>query len=153
MVPVGLLAGDGLTYGASGLPAGLSLDLSTGLISGTLPYTSAGTHAVTATVSDGELTSTQTFTWTVTNVNRAPVLTTVLDQSQAENATVSLALVASDLDGDPLTYGATGLPAGLGIDTADIGLPGAGPHVVKDVERLAQETAMFTGGWRIRADL
>ncbi len=29
----------------------------------------------------------------------------------------------------------------LGIDTADIGLPGAGPHVVKDVTRLAQEIA------------
>ena len=27
----------------------------------------------------------------------------------------------------------------LGIDTADIGLPGAGPHVVRDVERLAKE--------------
>ena len=27
----------------------------------------------------------------------------------------------------------------LGIDTADIGLPGAGPHVVADVERLARE--------------
>ena len=29
----------------------------------------------------------------------------------------------------------------LGIDTADIGLPGAGPHVVRDVMRLAQEIA------------
>ncbi|HVL69917.1 MAG TPA: LeuA family protein [Vicinamibacterales bacterium] len=29
----------------------------------------------------------------------------------------------------------------LGIDTADIGLPGAGPHVVRDVERLAREIA------------
>ena len=27
----------------------------------------------------------------------------------------------------------------IGIDTADIGLPGAGPHVVRDVERLALE--------------
>ena len=27
----------------------------------------------------------------------------------------------------------------LGLDTADIGLPGAGPHVVHDVSRLAQE--------------
>src|SRR4249919_4059143 len=27
----------------------------------------------------------------------------------------------------------------LGIDSADIGLPGAGPHVVRDVERLAKE--------------
>jgi 2-isopropylmalate synthase len=29
----------------------------------------------------------------------------------------------------------------LGIDTADIGLPGAGPHVVRDVERLARVIA------------
>jgi 2-isopropylmalate synthase len=29
----------------------------------------------------------------------------------------------------------------LGIDTADIGLPGAGPHVVRDVEHLAREIA------------
>jgi 2-isopropylmalate synthase len=29
--------------------------------------------------------------------------------------------------------------AGLGIESADIGLPGAGPHVVADVERLARE--------------
>ena len=34
----------------------------------------------------------------------------------------------------------------LGIDTADIGLPGAGPHVVSDVERLAREIA----GQRLR---
>jgi 2-isopropylmalate synthase len=27
----------------------------------------------------------------------------------------------------------------LGIDTADIGLPGAGPHIARDVERLAKE--------------
>src|SRR5688500_19248396 len=27
----------------------------------------------------------------------------------------------------------------IGIDTADIGLPGAGPHVVRDVARLAAE--------------
>lgn len=29
----------------------------------------------------------------------------------------------------------------LGIDTANIGLPGAGPHVARDVERLAREMA------------
>jgi 2-isopropylmalate synthase len=37
----------------------------------------------------------------------------------------------------------------LGIDTANIGLPGAGPHVVRDVERLAREIA---GGMKIRAN-
>jgi 2-isopropylmalate synthase len=33
------------------------------------------------------------------------------------------------------------LMADLGIDSANIGLPGAGPHVVRDVERLAREIA------------
>ena len=38
----------------------------------------------------------------------------------------------------------------LGIDTADIGLPGAGPHVVRDVERLAR--AINEGRLAIRAN-
>lgn len=36
----------------------------------------------------------------------------------------------------------------LGMDSADIGLPGAGPHVVRDVERLAREIA--DAGLRLR---
>ena len=38
----------------------------------------------------------------------------------------------------------------LGIDTADIGLPGAGPHVVQDVERLARE--IVSARLRVRAN-
>jgi isopropylmalate/homocitrate/citramalate synthase len=38
----------------------------------------------------------------------------------------------------------------LGIDTADIGLPGAGPHVARDVERLAR--AIADGRLAIRAN-
>ena len=38
----------------------------------------------------------------------------------------------------------------LGIDTADIGLPGAGPHVVRDVTRLAQE--IVSAKLKIRAN-
>ena len=38
----------------------------------------------------------------------------------------------------------------LGIDTADIGLPGAGPHVVGDVERLARE--IVDSKLRVRAN-
>ncbi len=61
--------GDGLTYGATGLPAGLTINTATGLISGTLSPASAGSHQVTATASDGSLSASQTFTWTVTHVN------------------------------------------------------------------------------------
>ena len=72
------------------------------MISGTLSYASAGTHPVTVTATDGTaLAASQTFTWTVTDVNRAPVLTAVADQTSAENATITLPLVASDPDGDP----------------------------------------------------
>jgi len=38
----------------------------------------------------------------------------------------------------------------LGIETADIGLPGAGPHVVRDVERLARE--IVDAGLRVGAN-
>jgi 2-isopropylmalate synthase len=38
----------------------------------------------------------------------------------------------------------------LGIDTADIGLPGAGPHVTRDVERLAREIG--SARLRVRAN-
>ena len=38
----------------------------------------------------------------------------------------------------------------LGIDTADIGLPGAGPHIARDVERLAK--AIANGRLKIRAN-
>jgi 2-isopropylmalate synthase len=38
----------------------------------------------------------------------------------------------------------------LGMDTADLGLPGAGPHVVRDVERLARE--IVDNRLRVRAN-
>jgi hypothetical protein len=62
--------GDTLSYGANGLPPGLALAVSTGLIAGT--PTTAGSYPVTVTVSDGALTATQTFTWTVTSETVAP---------------------------------------------------------------------------------
>ena len=57
-------AGQTLSYAAAGLPAGLSISRSTGLISGT--PTTAGNSNVTVTVTDGTGASgTASFTWTV----------------------------------------------------------------------------------------
>jgi uncharacterized repeat protein (TIGR01451 family) len=54
-----------LTYSATGLPPPLAVNAATGAISGTLTAT-AGTYPVTVTVSDGSLSASQSFTWTVT---------------------------------------------------------------------------------------
>ncbi len=56
--------GDPLTFSATGLPTGLSID-STGLIAGTA--TSAGTYRVTVRVSDGTNATSVSFDWIVGN--------------------------------------------------------------------------------------
>src|SRR5579875_552616 len=61
-------AGQTLTYAATGLPAGLSISSSTGLISGT-PAT-AGTYTVTVTATDSTGASgSATFTWTISSAS------------------------------------------------------------------------------------
>ena len=66
--------GNPLTYSATGLPAPLSVNPTTGLISGTLTFVSAGSYSVTAAVSDGSLSNSKTFSWTVSDVSQAPTL-------------------------------------------------------------------------------
>ena len=59
-----------------------------------------------------------TFVWTVTNVNRPPVVTNPGNQSSAAGAASVLPIIASDLDLETLTYSASGLPQGLSISSA-----------------------------------
>ncbi|MEZ4866052.1 MAG: putative Ig domain-containing protein [Caldilineaceae bacterium] len=56
--------GDALTFSATGLPTGLTIDAATGLISGST--TASGVYAVAVIVSDGGKPTTINFTWTVT---------------------------------------------------------------------------------------
>ncbi len=63
--------GDTLSYSAAGLPAGLTINSGTGLVTGTL--SGAGVSNVTVTVTDNRGgTASTPFTWTVTSSNPGP---------------------------------------------------------------------------------
>lgn len=61
------LNGDALSFSATGLPSGLSIDSTTGLISGTT--TTPGVHDVTVTVSDGYASNSVSFIFTTDQVS------------------------------------------------------------------------------------
>jgi YVTN family beta-propeller protein len=64
--------GDPLSYGASGLPPGLAVDSSTGLVTGA--PTTVGTFNVTVTASDGTHSDSASFVWTIAAASTTFVL-------------------------------------------------------------------------------
>ncbi|WP_344571218.1 phospholipase D-like domain-containing protein, partial [Kitasatospora viridis] len=118
-INAGDTAGGTLSYSATGLPAGLSIDSGTGLISGT--PSAAGTANVTVTASDSTgPTGTTSFTWTVgTAAGNTVTVTNPGNQSGTVGTAASLQVGASDsASGQTLSYAATGLPAGLSINSS-----------------------------------
>jgi hypothetical protein len=115
--------GDTLTFFASGLPQGLSMDTNSGVISGSPTNEAVGTSTVTVTANDGNggIINDQ-FALTVANANDAPVVDNVIsDEIIAEDQTFTLDIsnnFSDPDDGDTLTFSATGLPDGLTISGA-----------------------------------
>lgn len=108
--------GDPLTFSATGLPEGLTISETTGLIGGTA--TAASINNVTVTVNDGRGgTDSESFTWTVNDEpNEPPTAINPGAQLNKIGDTVSLFISASDPDADTLTFSATGLPDGLSVN-------------------------------------
>ena len=108
--------GDALTYSGQNLPDGATLSDQT--FSWTPGYTQAGSYDVTFSVSDGALDDSETVTLTIANTNRSPSFTSTADQSVEESAALNFTVSATDSDGDPLTYSASGLPSGATFSDA-----------------------------------
>ena len=133
-----------LSFTLTGAPAGASIDPVSGVFTwtpseaqgpGSYPFDIVVTDDGTPTLTDSE-----TITVTVDEVNVAPTVTDPGDQTDPEGAVVSLFITAtdSDLPANTLSYAASGLPAGLGIDpvsgeiagTLSFGCAATSPHTV-----------------------
>ncbi len=111
--------GDVLSFAATGLPEGLSIGESSGVVSGTIGQQAAAgsPYDVEVTVDDGRGGSASvSLEWSVSVVNVDPVLDGIVDQLSSLDVALELAVSASDVDGDELVHDATGLPDGLSID-------------------------------------
>ena len=108
-------AGNPLTFTATGLPPGLTINPASGLISGTVTSYYIGTVSVTATDATGA-TATASFSWRAQNslTFDAPPS----QQTQPDSA-ATLTVHAGDPEaGEAISYAAAGLPPGLSIDAA-----------------------------------
>lgn len=106
-------AGDALTYSATGLPAGVSIDPATGLISGTVTSDYDGTVSVTASDATGAA-ATVSFTWYAENNF---VITSPGGQQTKPDTAVSLQIQYREPDTSAIkTFTATNLPPGLTIN-------------------------------------
>ena len=106
------------TWSASGQPAGVNVNSSTGVLSGT--PTASGTFTVTLRATDQlGASGTATFTWTVTTTTVS--VTSPGNQSTTRSTTIA-PLTIKATDSNPalttFTWSATGLPTGLSINTS-----------------------------------
>ena len=113
------LPANSLTFSLSGAPAGATINPLTGEFSWTTTESDGGTTpSFDVIVSDGTTTASETVTVTVIDLNEAPVLAPIGDQTASEGSLLTFTASASDVDvsADTLTFSLSGAPAGALID-------------------------------------
>lgn len=102
------------SYGASGLPNGLGVNATTGLISGT--PTRAGISAVSLSATNDGGTGTRTLTLSIAQPTALlPEITSQVAVSGVSGASFLYRIEATN---NPTAFGAEGLPTGLSLDSA-----------------------------------
>jgi regulation of enolase protein 1 (concanavalin A-like superfamily) len=103
------------SYGATGLPAGLSVNTTSGVISGT--PTASGSFTVTLSATNASGSGTKQLS-VVINPNNppAPVISNTSLPAGTVNSAYNTSISATN---NPTSYNATGLPAGLNVNTAN----------------------------------
>jgi len=148
-----------LSYAAANLPPGLSINTSTGAISGTVAANASlfGPFLTTLTATDGTYTDSQTFTWTV----GSPItLTNPGDQTTNEGSSGALSISAS-YGGGSLTYSAVDLPPGLSISISSGAISGTvaldaaqtGPYFVEVQAASGSYAAETSFTWNINSPI
>ena len=120
--------GDDLTFSldANAIALGMSINPTTGLFTWTPTEAQGGlTPSVTVTVTDdgaGNLADSETFTITVNDINEAPTLSAIGNQSVDELVVLAFTASATDTDqpSDTLTFNldASSIALGMGIDAS-----------------------------------
>jgi hypothetical protein len=101
------------SYSATGLPAGLSVNTTTGAITGT-PSVS-GTSSVTIGATNSGGTGTATLTLTIAAAGNPPSITSSTSASGTVGTAFTYQITASNT---PTSYSASGLPGGLSVNTS-----------------------------------
>ncbi len=108
-----------LTFALGNQPTGATLTNNgngTATFNWTPNFTQAGNYSVNVTVTDGGgLSNTQSFNITVNNVNRAPALDAIGNQTVNEGQSLTFTATASDPDGNALTFTGSNLPTGASV--------------------------------------
>jgi RHS repeat-associated protein len=109
-------AGAPLTFSASNLPDGLTINASTGRISGTIANDAAGANLYALVwATDGTYRGSMAFTWLVSGV---VAFAPVYGEWDRIGDSPSVTMSATDAYGRPLTYSASNLPPGLSVNSS-----------------------------------
>jgi hypothetical protein len=100
------------SFSATGLPAGISINTTSGVISGT--PTATGTYSVTLSASNASGAGPSKQLNLVVNPAQAPVINNTSLPGATVNASYSVTITATQ---NPTSFFATGLPAGLSINS------------------------------------